>query len=40
MKEIVIATVAIVLVAVVASFALDAMNWSAAGKYTTTNVRL
>ena len=40
MKEILFATAAMVIIAVAASFALEAMNWSAAGTYTTTNVRL
>ena len=40
MKEIIISIVAIVLIAVAASFGLDAMDWTATGIYTSTNVRL
>jgi len=40
MKEIFLATVAIVIIAIATSFALDTMDWSAATKLTTTNVRL
>jgi hypothetical protein len=39
-KEFVIAVVAIVVIAVAASYGLDAMNWSAANKYATDQVRL
>jgi len=40
MKEIVFATLAIVMIAVVAAFALEAMNWSAAGTFSSNSVRL
>lgn len=40
MKEIVISVIAIVIIAVAASYGLQAMNWSASGKYTTSSVRL
>ena len=40
MKEIVISVVAIIIIAFAAAYGLDAMNWSAAGKYTATGVRL
>ena len=40
MKEIIIAVVAIVIISVAASYGLEAMNWSAEGKYTSSHVRL
>ena len=40
MKEIIISVIEIVIIAVAASYALDAMHWSAAGKYSSSNVRL
>ena len=40
MKEFIIAVVAIVIIAAAAKFGLDAMHWSAADQYSTTNVHL
>jgi hypothetical protein len=40
MKEIIISAVAVVIIAVAASYGLSAMHWSAASKYSTSNVRL
>jgi hypothetical protein len=40
MKEIIFALIAIAIVATATSYGLEAMNWSAAGTYTSTNVRL
>ena len=40
MKEIIIAVVAIVVVAIAASYGLEAMNWSAENKHTSSQVRL
>ena len=40
MKEFIIAVVAIIVVAVAAHYGLDAMNWSAANTYSSSQVRL
>ncbi len=40
MKEIIIAVVAIVVISIAASYGLEAMSWSAEGKYTSSQVRL
>ena len=40
MKEIFFAIIAIVIIAVATSYGLEAMDWSAAGKYTSASVRL
>ena len=40
MKEIFIAIIAIVLISFAASYSLKAVNWTAANKYRSTDVRL
>lgn len=40
MKEFIIAVVAIIVVAAAAHYGLDAMNWTAANKYSSSQVRL
>jgi uncharacterized protein YxeA len=40
MKEIFIAIVAIIVIAFAASYGLEKMNWTAANKYRSTDVRL
>lgn len=40
MKEIIFSTVAIVIIAVAAAYGLEALNWDAANKYSSSQVRL
>ena len=40
MREIIISAIAVVIIATAAHYGLQALHWSAAGKYSTTNVRL
>lgn len=40
MKEIILSTVAIVIISVIAAYGLQAMDWTAANTYATDSVRL
>jgi len=40
MKEFIIAVIAVIVVAIAANYGLDAMNWSAASTYSSSQVRL